>query len=35
VWVGPAITEFTVTPVPEAALAKPRETASSAVFDIP
>ncbi len=30
VWVGPAITELTVTPVPAASFAKPRETASSA-----
>ena len=35
VWVGPASTEFTVTPVPAASFAKPRDTASSAVFDIP
>ncbi len=35
VWVGPAITELTVTPLPAASLAKPRLTASSAVFDMP
>ncbi len=35
VCVGPAITELTVTPVPAASLAKPRDTASSAVFDMP
>jgi hypothetical protein len=35
VCVGPAITEFTVTPVPAAALANPRETPSSAVFETP
>ncbi len=35
VCVGPAMTELTVTPVPAAAFAKPRETASRAVFDMP
>ena len=29
------MTEFTVTPVPAASFAKPRETASSAVLDMP
>lgn len=29
------ITELTVTPVPAASLAKPRETARRAVFDMP
>jgi hypothetical protein len=29
------MTELTVTPVPAASLAKPRDTASSAVFDTP
>ncbi|CAM5734708.1 hypothetical protein SFUMM280S_09311 [Streptomyces fumanus] len=35
VWVGPAITEFTVTPLPAASFANPRLTASSAVLDMP
>ncbi len=35
VWVGPAITQFTVTPLPAASLAKPRPTPSRAVFDTP
>ena len=35
VWVGPAITALTVTPVPAIAFAKPRETPSSAVFVTP
>ncbi len=33
--VGPAVTELTVTPLPATSLAKPRLTASSAVFDPP
>ena len=35
VCVGPAMTELTVTPLPEAALANPREAASRAVFERP
>lgn len=35
VWVGPAMTQFTVTPLPAASFAKPRPTPSRAVLETP